>query len=407
MAPTSSEWSFSLRTGTYADSDDSDSDSDATAIDTPSKQTQLFKDLDLSSREDTAQYKPNPFSIAKVNAALRKKTGDVTNQEAQPLAPQRARTKPTNKQQAKGIPEYFKKPLPSSVPKAPLQPLPPPLGLVDQKYSALKPSDSNVLSLTSESCNLPKASNLGNPTSSTLQYDRPDSRFLLRSVDQFVSASPSTSNGVRITDSEASILDEYPAASNSTSYHDMPDPDAQPEFVNQNENSLTLPSRQRTSPIGTEHDTGFTSPIIYPSDAMSCRFVPREPTNPILNTPKPAHISTTFSPLNARFRRGFRAHQPLMSSPLRSNTLHSDDLPATGPLSSPLRPSVVDSRHATVWNKPLNFPVPPWSNRHLLLQSPLMHEGPHSTDVDMNTIINDFEGPFISAPLIALTNVLL
>ncbi|KAJ7446458.1 hypothetical protein B0H11DRAFT_1930125 [Mycena galericulata] len=67
-APASDVWSFNLRSTKTNDSDsDSASDDDATNTiveETPS-------DLDISSREESVVYKPNPFSIAKINAATR------------------------------------------------------------------------------------------------------------------------------------------------------------------------------------------------------------------------------------------------------------------------------------------------------------------------------------------------
>ncbi|KAF9029116.1 hypothetical protein BDZ89DRAFT_1159973 [Hymenopellis radicata] len=67
----SSGWAFNLRT--YKNGcDDSDSDSDAN--DGPAvghEDTRLLNDLDISTREETVVYKPNPFSIAKINAAAR------------------------------------------------------------------------------------------------------------------------------------------------------------------------------------------------------------------------------------------------------------------------------------------------------------------------------------------------
>ncbi|GLB38929.1 hypothetical protein LshimejAT787_0600910 [Lyophyllum shimeji] len=69
-----SEWSFSCRTtpySAYSDSDDSDASVSDSGHDKKSDETELLKDLDLSSREETVVYKPNPFSIAKINAASR------------------------------------------------------------------------------------------------------------------------------------------------------------------------------------------------------------------------------------------------------------------------------------------------------------------------------------------------
>ncbi|KAI0044776.1 hypothetical protein FA95DRAFT_1574231 [Auriscalpium vulgare] len=72
MAPVDSEWSFNMRSHQCL----SDSDSDTSPPHSPSSamlsdDTRQFLDLDLSSREDSAVYKPNPWSIAKVNAASR------------------------------------------------------------------------------------------------------------------------------------------------------------------------------------------------------------------------------------------------------------------------------------------------------------------------------------------------
>lgn len=61
-----SAWSFNFRSGAY-DVDSSD-DSDAEPC---SSDAALIKDLDISSREDKATYKANPWSIAKINAATR------------------------------------------------------------------------------------------------------------------------------------------------------------------------------------------------------------------------------------------------------------------------------------------------------------------------------------------------
>lgn len=72
-----SDWSFNSRTRTTRNYDDSDSDSsDSNTKGEPSsepisEEAQLFKDLDLSVREEAVEYKPNPWNIAKINAASR------------------------------------------------------------------------------------------------------------------------------------------------------------------------------------------------------------------------------------------------------------------------------------------------------------------------------------------------
>ena len=61
------DWSFSFRTINPNVYSDSDSDTDSVHL----NEAQLINDLDLSSREETVLYKPNPFSISKINAASR------------------------------------------------------------------------------------------------------------------------------------------------------------------------------------------------------------------------------------------------------------------------------------------------------------------------------------------------
>jgi hypothetical protein len=62
-------WAFNLRTRQLNDSDSEDGD--GACPDKISDDKQFLNDIDLSSRPETAQYKPNPWSIAKVNAASR------------------------------------------------------------------------------------------------------------------------------------------------------------------------------------------------------------------------------------------------------------------------------------------------------------------------------------------------
>lgn len=68
-----SGWSFSLR---ESGDDDLSEDSDDTGSQcclTPAEELErLARDIDLSSREDCAQFKQNPWTIAKINAATRK-----------------------------------------------------------------------------------------------------------------------------------------------------------------------------------------------------------------------------------------------------------------------------------------------------------------------------------------------
>ncbi|TFK33987.1 hypothetical protein BDQ12DRAFT_764600 [Crucibulum laeve] len=73
-------WSFNFRTAQFDDSDSSDSEESRCETKARSKnngselmshEKELMKDLDLSTREDNAVYKPNPFTLAKINAAAR------------------------------------------------------------------------------------------------------------------------------------------------------------------------------------------------------------------------------------------------------------------------------------------------------------------------------------------------
>jgi len=64
-----SYWSFNLRTGSdsYAEQAGTDEEPPQDLSD----DAKYLLDFDLSSREDTAVYRPNPWSIARVNAASR------------------------------------------------------------------------------------------------------------------------------------------------------------------------------------------------------------------------------------------------------------------------------------------------------------------------------------------------
>ncbi|KAJ7070848.1 hypothetical protein C8F01DRAFT_399980 [Mycena amicta] len=93
-------WCFSLRTTDYESDSDSDQD-DAEQLDADTSDTRLLQEIDISLREETVVYKPNPFSIAKINAAAR------TTRSAPPekLAP---RTKPLPKKPTGRIVDCFK-----------------------------------------------------------------------------------------------------------------------------------------------------------------------------------------------------------------------------------------------------------------------------------------------------------
>jgi hypothetical protein len=68
-----SDWSFNLRKfdpNAFLDSDSED-DADSNLRTNPSSAQDAAETFDLSSREETVTYKPNPFSIARINAACR------------------------------------------------------------------------------------------------------------------------------------------------------------------------------------------------------------------------------------------------------------------------------------------------------------------------------------------------
>jgi hypothetical protein len=63
------DWYFSFRNYNADFYSDSDSDTEPIVRDDP--EPRLLNDFDLTSCEETVRYRPNPFSIAKINAASR------------------------------------------------------------------------------------------------------------------------------------------------------------------------------------------------------------------------------------------------------------------------------------------------------------------------------------------------
>ena len=94
----SSEWSFNFRTTNASFYSDSESDTDCVDLDN----TRLINDLDLSSREETVLYKPNPFSIAKINAASRAQCTTGTSLEEPPKDKPILKAKATDQPISKG-----------------------------------------------------------------------------------------------------------------------------------------------------------------------------------------------------------------------------------------------------------------------------------------------------------------
>lgn len=89
----SSSWAYNLRHLTYGSDSDSEANSPAASNPEPaqviSDDTRLLQDLDLASRQDEAVYKPNPWTIAKVNAAVRPAVADVKTSRVPQEAPRK------------------------------------------------------------------------------------------------------------------------------------------------------------------------------------------------------------------------------------------------------------------------------------------------------------------------------
>ena len=95
----SANWAFNFRSSHFGAYNDTDSDSEegpAVPTEKDSEEAKLVKDLDISERQDTAVYKPNPFSIAKINAAAR----TVNNVDKPATRPEPAPCRDTNKLKA-------------------------------------------------------------------------------------------------------------------------------------------------------------------------------------------------------------------------------------------------------------------------------------------------------------------
>lgn len=84
---TDTDWSFNLRSSAsgFFDSDDDNEENvgDAgTHSHPPSSSSQTLQQIDLAAREDKALYKPNPWSIARINAASRPRQLNATRKSA-------------------------------------------------------------------------------------------------------------------------------------------------------------------------------------------------------------------------------------------------------------------------------------------------------------------------------------
>ena len=107
--PKPNDWSFTLRSGQcFSDSDDESDSEPQTLPAHPSSDDALLKDIDISSRPDNAQFKSNPWSIAKVNAASRPKP-------ARPVAHASVKPSGRSKQRGRTIMEAFSRQAKKSV----------------------------------------------------------------------------------------------------------------------------------------------------------------------------------------------------------------------------------------------------------------------------------------------------
>ncbi|KAF9480935.1 hypothetical protein BDN70DRAFT_920174 [Pholiota conissans] len=136
-------WAFDFLTSMHcADSDDSDQEDGSIPSALPVvTEAKLLKDMDLSTREETVVYKPNPFSIAKMNAAYRTQA-PIKKTVAPPNA-----ALPTTKSGQKTLAEGFAlqkqktKPLPSRPVPMPFR-VKPPAKVFSMKEE--RPSENSV-----------------------------------------------------------------------------------------------------------------------------------------------------------------------------------------------------------------------------------------------------------------------
>ncbi|KAH9946479.1 hypothetical protein B0H21DRAFT_417109 [Amylocystis lapponica] len=93
-------WLYNLRACQYSSDEDSEDEGSAVtktslkAVETLPDDVQLLRDLDISSRHDDAVFKPNPWTIAKVNAASRQKK-PLSGPTSQPSKPSISRPEPS------------------------------------------------------------------------------------------------------------------------------------------------------------------------------------------------------------------------------------------------------------------------------------------------------------------------
>jgi len=71
MTDSDNLWSFSLRSSLACEDDEDETDNEAPKAGDASS---FLVEVDLSARHETVDYRPNPFSIARINAAQRQLT---------------------------------------------------------------------------------------------------------------------------------------------------------------------------------------------------------------------------------------------------------------------------------------------------------------------------------------------
>ncbi|KAF9525415.1 hypothetical protein CPB83DRAFT_548704 [Crepidotus variabilis] len=160
--PKDYDWAFDLRAN-FADSDDSEGEDDrktGTANSGLSRDDALLKEIDISSRSDSVNFKPNPFSIAKINAIYRSARAKEPGNQRSPQPPtiqtlnnnqQKSQTKITDRFKVKAS----KAALPTLSPARPLHSKHSPLEGNSCQLHELVPSSpsSHVIIPGQERCN--------------------------------------------------------------------------------------------------------------------------------------------------------------------------------------------------------------------------------------------------------------
>ncbi|TRM63028.1 hypothetical protein BD626DRAFT_44875 [Schizophyllum amplum] len=304
-----SDWGFNFRQGYFHDSDDSDAGDEGA----PKTETELIQEFDLGSRDEAGvKYKPNPFSIAKINAAAR---GATAPNKPVKAAVQRKQST-TKKGGASTIEQAFKIQATRSKPRQAVTSTVPPLSRPSTTRTTGPRNDGQSRTPLSPFTNLQHAS-------------RP--RKAVPARTNAPAASSSTAAILRATNQ--AHIPPQPALQNSPPSTQQAAPTAQGP-VSPHASSLTsalAPTLRLPTHTGASHPTFKPRP-------RNVRSSPPRPT-PLRNFAYPsaslAHPSASFSsPLRAT-ARNFRTPAP-QSSPIH----------ARAAFSAHVRPVLPQHRHA-------------------------------------------------------------